>query len=118
MPIEDRHGIIRLMASPILLSEHAEKIEELREYLQKTKPDLSVRAGWEFDSRSASFPFDKGPILKHLLRVSARVLQDYTTSQIIEKLESAKWEEVLGQLPSSQIAILTSTGFKFKGLES
>ncbi len=117
MPIEDRHGIIRLMASPILPSEHAEKIEELREYLQKTKPDLSVRAGWEFDSRSASFPFDKGPILKHLLRVSARVLQDYTTSQIIEKLESAKWEEVLSQLPSNQMAVFDTAGFQSKPIK-
>lgn len=106
------------MTSPTLPPEHAEKIEELREYLQKTKPDLSVRALWEFDSRSASFPFDDGPNLKHLLWVSYRLLQDYTTSEIIEKLESAKWEEVLGPLPSSQIAILTSTGFKFRDLES
>ena len=99
--LKDRRGVLCVMTSPTLPPEHAEKIEELRDHFEKSKSNLNVRAGWDRDTQCVSFPFDDGPSLKHLLRVSKEVLQDFTPSEIIRKLENEKWEEVLSQLPTS-----------------
>ncbi len=94
------------------------KVEEVRKYLQAQKPQLVVRAGYDSDHRHASFPFDEGPRLKHLLRVTQELLQFYSTDEIIQRLESAKWEQVLDELPSDQMAILTPHGFEFAALST
>ena len=65
-------------------------VEELRKHLQAQKPQLVVRAGFDYSTRGASFPFDEGPKLKHLLRVTEELLQDCSTDEIIHRLEGAK----------------------------
>ncbi len=72
----------------------------------------------DYSTRGASFPFDEGPKLKHLLRVTEELLQDCSTDEIIQRLESAKWEQVLDELPSDQMAILTPHGFEFAALST
>ena len=99
------------MSTPILPKEHSGKIEQLRAYFQARKPSLVVRAGWHPDTRTATFPFDDGPCLRYLLRVSKVVLQDYEAEEIVRMLESAKWEDVLENTPPDQMAVFTSTGF-------
>jgi hypothetical protein len=106
------------MTSPMIPPKYQTKVEELRKHLQAQKPQLVVRAGFDFRPRGVSFPFDEGPKLKHLLRVTEDLLQDCSTDEIIQRLESAKWEQVLDELPSNQIAILTTQGFKFTALST
>jgi len=102
------------MSTPIVPPEYSAKIERLRIYFQAKMPELVVRGGWDFDTRSASFPFDDGPKLKHLLRVSVEVLQDFSEEKIVQRLEQEEWEQVLMRAAPDQMAIFTSKGFKFR----
>ncbi len=90
------------------------KVLGLKDYFQDTKPELQVRYGWDFDTRSASFPFDDGNEVKHLIRINARVLQDYALPQIIERLEAANWTDFLETMSPLQMAVFTSNGFLTK----
>lgn len=102
------------MTTAIVPAEYADKIGQLRAYFQERKAALDVRAGWDFDTKAASFPFDDGPKLKHLLRVSGQLLADHSAAEVIRKLEEGDWEQVIDTLPPDRMAILTSKGFVFQ----
>jgi hypothetical protein len=85
-------------------------VEELKVYFRLRKPgyEVTVRP-WTVNSDCRRFYFGKN---EHIFDVRRDVLQDLTCDEIINRLEAARWEQVLKSHPQ-QVVCFTGHDFKF-----
>jgi hypothetical protein len=86
----------------------------LQEYFQRRKPDCRVEAP-EFTGGFSAwrFYFVKDGKNLYIFDIDRFLLDDWSESDIIRRLEELKWEQVLEAHPG-QIPCFTSRGFEFR----
>jgi hypothetical protein len=88
-----------------------EKVEVLRNHFQKALPDCEVTSRWHIDF-GWRFYFVKHKKNQCILDLERNVLDDWSASELIKRLEAAKWKDQL-QGHANQIARFTQDGFVF-----
>jgi hypothetical protein len=93
-------------------SNEKENIVELENYFRKRIPDCQVNSKWLHEFGWVRFYFEKDKSYQYILDVSRNVLEDWSASKIIKRLEAANWQAVPQGHPR-QLVRFSQNGFTF-----